>query len=73
MLSQLPQELPLEELRTPSYRTPHNTLQRLPSVLLPSVNLEDRIIHFAAMPSGQGPLGAHLTMYQHVLCKFDCL
>ena len=69
---------------TPSYITPHSTLQRLPSDLPPSVDLEDLISHpdsqarqgliamrllqnhLAAMPSGQGPRGAHVSLYQRI-------
>ena len=39
------QHLPLEEPRTTSYRTPHNTPEWLPQVLPPSVDLEDLISH----------------------------
>ena len=38
-----PSAFPLEESMTSSYRTPHNTLQPLPSVMPPSIDLEDLI------------------------------
>ena len=41
----LPQHIPLEEPWTSSYRTSHSTLQLLPSVLPPSVDLEGLISH----------------------------